>query len=198
VQVKLIRIEHIFLTRLTLDATGGLVGLFLTLSDMGTQEYPLRIVLHGPPGLQYLEEVFVRILGRNRNLFITYDSIGADGSLTLPEELRKEACDITPILLYAEKEEYEEEEEEEEEVDAQETEALRLFATTGEADGDDEQPAAKRARRGSASQSDEDAPLPPPYEEEHDCTAAASYLCKLTPTTGKFDLVSVELLVEAG
>jgi hypothetical protein len=53
-----------------------------------------------------------------------------------------------------------------------------------------EPPPAKRARTGDA---EDDRPLPPPEhdEPEHDWSASVCYLCELTPTNGKFDLVSL-------
>ena len=44
-QVKLVRIDHILLTRLTTEATAGLVGMLLTISDLGTPEFPFRITV---------------------------------------------------------------------------------------------------------------------------------------------------------
>jgi hypothetical protein len=44
-QVKLVRIDHILLTRLTTEATAGLVGMLLTVSELGTAEFPIRITV---------------------------------------------------------------------------------------------------------------------------------------------------------
>ena len=44
-QVKLVRIDHILLTRLTTDATAGLVGMLLTISELGTAEFPIRLTV---------------------------------------------------------------------------------------------------------------------------------------------------------
>ena len=48
-QVKLGKLENIFLTQLHADTLGGLLGMYLTLADAGSR----GLSIHGPPGVSH-------------------------------------------------------------------------------------------------------------------------------------------------